>query len=243
MEKIDKNPELLKLYNMNDEHTKKQIILTLNKRPSFSDGVGWIYGFHRQNDEQNINNFWIKIGRTERNPFTRVEEWNGEMLLCIKTSYHHKLERLIHLFFDFAREPRISEIKEDELSFCQKIYRFFSCKKRSRNQELYKQEIEWFHIKENINVNQLVCQIWKLVEEYDHSSIYHNNIVYVETEKININTATLNELLSIPHVGKVTANKIIALRNVHKFNNINEIKNISKTISTKFDKISKFICV
>jgi hypothetical protein len=101
-------PDLEKLYFKNSKNIQNKIIKLLKECPSDVDGTGWIYGFHSPKDGlQLVNNFWIKIGRTERNPFVRVEnEWGGKMIFCLRCSYQYRLERLIHLFFDFCREER-----------------------------------------------------------------------------------------------------------------------------------------
>jgi hypothetical protein len=107
MEYISTNKILLKLFNKNSIDTQKKILKTINIQPSNADGIGWIYAFSSKKDNQILSNYWLKIGRTSRNPFHRVEnEWGGVMLFCISTSYNRRLERLIHLFLDFTRKER-----------------------------------------------------------------------------------------------------------------------------------------
>jgi len=109
MEYILLQPDLLNLFNKNSDKIKKKILELLNCPISEADRVGWIYGFFDPNDERCDYDFWIKMGRTVRNPFVRVEkEWEGELLFCFKSSFNNRLERLIHLFFDCYREPRLS---------------------------------------------------------------------------------------------------------------------------------------
>ena len=128
MEKLLEYPDLVTVFNKNDNDIKNKIIKLLQEKPSNCDGVGYIYGFYSPKDKttQKKNNFWIKLGRTERNPFTRVEdEWGGELVFCIKTSYNHRLERLMHLFFDFARETRIGICEQKPYEPVQQ----YNCKK------------------------------------------------------------------------------------------------------------------
>lgn len=74
-------------------------------------------------------------------------------------------------------------------------------------------------------------------------------IVYNGTEegtrgKININTATLNELLSLSGVGESTAEKIIEYRKENgRFKTIEEIKNVSGIGNLKYESIKDYICV
>lgn len=63
-------------------------------------------------------------------------------------------------------------------------------------------------------------------------------------DKININTANMAELDSLPGFGEVTAQKIIDYRNENsKFNSIEEIKNIKGIGDKKFNDVKDYICV
>ncbi|MBI5418065.1 helix-hairpin-helix domain-containing protein [Candidatus Poribacteria bacterium] len=59
-------------------------------------------------------------------------------------------------------------------------------------------------------------------------------------EKININTANFNELVSIPYIGPKIADKIIEIRNKKKFNNINELKEVPGIGDKKLIKLEKY---
>ncbi len=62
--------------------------------------------------------------------------------------------------------------------------------------------------------------------------------------KINLNTATLEQLDSLPGVGQVTAAKIIEYRNKHgSFKRVDELKEIDGIGSKKFDQVKDRICV
>ena len=62
--------------------------------------------------------------------------------------------------------------------------------------------------------------------------------------KININTADLSELDSLPGFGQVTAQKIIEYRQEHtKFNSIEELMNIKGIGEKKFDNVKDYIYV
>lgn len=62
-------------------------------------------------------------------------------------------------------------------------------------------------------------------------------------EKININTATKDELTSLNGIGEATANKIINYRNKNKFNEIEDIMNVPGIGEAKFSNIKDYICV
>lgn len=282
-------PDILELFNRNNVDSKNKILQILTKKPTQADGIGWIYGFYSPKDKsQNRNNFWIKLGRTERNPFHRVEyEWGGEMIFCLKTSYNYRLERLVHLFFDFARKERkgICEDKFDpiksktistqtddvlsnnhnvKISNWEKILNFFSCLccLHRSNKPLEKQivqdlivkkedislsaEKEWFHFQETINIPFLVSQLWLIVELTCNGTLLKSEI-YCEEQvnfvKININTGTFDELITLPHIGKVIATKIIEHRRTKQFVSVDELKIVHPSLEFKIDKLKNRICV
>ena len=62
--------------------------------------------------------------------------------------------------------------------------------------------------------------------------------------KININSATIEELDTLPGVGEATANKILNYRNENgKFNSIEEIKNVNGIGDKKYEEITDLIGV
>lgn len=62
-------------------------------------------------------------------------------------------------------------------------------------------------------------------------------------DKININTATKDELTSLNGIGEATANKIINYRNKNKFKEIEDIMNVPGIGEAKFNNIKDYICV
>ena len=65
-----------------------------------------------------------------------------------------------------------------------------------------------------------------------------------DSSKININTATLEELDKLPGVGESTANKIISHREENgQFKNIEDIKNVNGIGDKKFENMKELICV
>lgn len=76
----------------------------------------------------------------------------------------------------------------------------------------------------------------------------NNNQVTNETNsqnnKININTASIQELDAIPGVGEATANKILSYREENgNFKNIEEIKNVNGIGEKKYENMKDSICV
>ena len=83
-------------------------------------------------------------------------------------------------------------------------------------------------------------------EEYITSGIGEgiSNTNNGETRKININSATSEELTQLPGVGEATANKIISYRQENgKFQNIEDLKNVPGIGDSKFENIKELISV
>lgn len=80
--------------------------------------------------------------------------------------------------------------------------------------------------------------------ELDNSSTENNTNDNKETIGIiNINTASLEELMTLPSVGESKANAIIEYRKENKFITIEDIKNISGIGDALFEKIKEYITV
>lgn len=79
-----------------------------------------------------------------------------------------------------------------------------------------------------------------------NSVLYNNQIIVIpkvkEYELISINSANIEELSSLPGIGKATALKIINYRETYGcFNDLEELKNVSGIGDKKYEKLKEYI--
>ncbi len=79
-------------------------------------------------------------------------------------------------------------------------------------------------------------------------TLYNREIIVIPKKtvnelKISLNSATLNELMLLPGIGEVTANRIIEYRKEHSFHSIEEIKNINGIGDKRFEKIKQYLTI
>ena len=91
--------------------------------------------------------------------------------------------------------------------------------------------------KEAINLAQI------LVDGYKYHIPNENEVYYEEnTNKININTATKEDLMKIDGIGEKMAERIIKYRKKNgPFSNIEELKDISGIGENKFEMIKEYV--
>ena len=59
--------------------------------------------------------------------------------------------------------------------------------------------------------------------------------------KISINTATIGELIQLPHIGPVTAKKIVEHRKANTFKDLDQLKNINGVGESNYTDIEPYI--
>jgi competence protein ComEA len=64
-----------------------------------------------------------------------------------------------------------------------------------------------------------------------------------KSDKIDINSATKEELMELDGIGEKTAEKIIEYRKKTKFKDIEEIKEVKGIGEKKYEKIKNYICI
>ena len=63
----------------------------------------------------------------------------------------------------------------------------------------------------------------------------------IENNKISINTASLEELMTLSGIGEKTATKIIEYRKENLFEKLEDIKNVSGIGDSLYEKIKDYI--
>lgn len=63
------------------------------------------------------------------------------------------------------------------------------------------------------------------------------------SKKLNLNTSSQSQLITLPNIGEKTAIKIIEFRKQHPFNSIEEIQNVKGIGQKKFEKMKPYIYV
>lgn len=77
--------------------------------------------------------------------------------------------------------------------------------------------------------------ISQVVNLVDQDSLHH---------KVDLNKATLEELIALPYIGPVTAKRIIDYRQTYgAFHSFEELKNVKGIKTSNFNKFSKFLKV
>jgi len=104
---------------------------------------------------------------------------------------------------------------------------------RISEKDATKKEIEWFTL--NLtwdNINSIMEELISFIKFIAISK---------EIQKININTATFDELITLSSIGKSKANKIIKYRTDHKFYCIEDLMKIRGIGKATFNTINEFI--
>ena len=102
-------------------------------------------------------------------------------------------------------------------------------------------------IKVQDEMHYIIPKIGDVVKNNNSEIVSNDNTNQAEaskTSQININTATIEELDTLPGVGEATANKIVNHRSENgEFKSIEEVKNVNGIGDKKFEEIKNLICV
>lgn len=108
---------------------------------------------------------------------------------------------------------------------------------------LIKDKSNTLDIKENISQKETAATSADVTTQSDNKPISTTNTTKIQA-KININTAAIEELDTLPGIGEKTAQKIIDYRKSSGgFKNIEEIKEVSGIGEAKFSQVKDLISI
>ena len=129
---------------------------------------------------------------------------------------------------NLKKEPEVIEIIKEIEKECICPDNNIVCNDSNKNDIL----IEEDNSNENISGDK---------DNYNQS--INDNVKDSNTSLININTASKEELMTIPNIGESKADKIIEYRDKDKFEKIEDIQNVSGIGESIFEKIKTYITV
>lgn len=196
--------------------TNKNIKSAKKKKPSFKNGgKGYIIIAKRKTEDGEI--FFV-IEKSTRNPNVRVKEWGDRILVaCFETECCDFAEKTLH-----------------------KVFEKFRCKRESASIP-NKNEVEWFNIPtknlfETSNLGFIKKTIKELLVIWDKKCNFN--------KKVNINTASMDELETLPGIAKGLSKRIIEYRTKNgPFKKIEDLIKVPYIKEGKFGSIESKICV
>lgn len=107
-----------------------------------------------------------------------------------------------------------------------------------------KQEVKnWIKIKEQEEYLQEKCKISEEGKVENDACIDDNKKEGTQQSKVNINTASKEELMTLSGIGEAKAEEIISYRKTNPFKTIEELKNVSGIGDTIYEEIKDHITV
>jgi hypothetical protein len=151
------DPFIVRILDNNTLKIQRQFYEKINTLPSATDHKGFVYGASHRDDKNTLCNYWIKLGRTKRNPLERMKELKCNLNFSQATKYNKKCERCIHLLFNY-----LSVIRQTPCG---------------------KKQIEWFHVTNIIDIEHAVQLIAKHIDNDGVNNDVNNDII---NKSINI---------------------------------------------------------
>lgn len=140
---------------------------------------------------------------------------------------------------------------------------FFICSFNINNIDINDKKMISVEVRGEVNKEQIidlplgskikdVLEIISLKDDADirqlslNQNVYNNQIINIPSKSsnklISINNADIEELISLPGIGNITAENIIEYRNKYgSFNRIEELQNVNGIGIKKFSKIKEYI--
>ncbi|MBQ3021238.1 MAG: helix-hairpin-helix domain-containing protein [Bacilli bacterium] len=169
-------------------------------------------------------------------------------LSYITTTTSNKINEV--MYFDIKgniKKPGVYEFKEgsrviDAINIAGGLTKNADTSNINLSQRLTNEMVIYVYSNKDIkNNNKLSCDTICNTEVIEINNCIESN--NPSTSKININTCTLEELTTIPGIGESKAKSIIEYRKTNKFNNIEDIKNVSGIGESLYENIKDYIIV
>ena len=222
---------------------KKQKILLIIIISIITLGISYYAYAYKTNDEFNVNEQNLEVGENETESSEETEENNqdlGRIVVHVSGAVNNEG------VFDLEENARVADAVEAAGGVTENAYMkdVNLAEPLEDGMKVYiptKEEVEKQNQGESTNYisgtsssNNTSSSTQRSVAS--KTGINNNN------SKVNINTASIEELDTLPGIGETTANKIINYRNENgKFKSIEEIKEVSGIGDSKYEQIKDLI--
>ena len=222
---------------------KKQKILLIIIISIITLGISYYAYAYKTNDEFNVNEQNLEVGENETKSSEETEENNqdlGRIIVHVSGAVNNEG------VFDLEENARVADAVEAAGGVTENAYMkdVNLAEPLEDGMKVYiptKEEVEKQNQGESTNYisgtsssNNTSSSTQRSVAS--KTGINNNN------SKVNINTASIEELDTLPGIGETTANKIINYRNENgKFKSIEEIKEVSGIGDSKYEQIKDLI--
>ena len=219
---------------------KKQKIILISIIAILATGISY-YAYSKENTEYEMSNLELK----NNIPNEQKEEGNLKQAEKTKIKVHVSGAVNQEGVIELDEGARIVDAIEKTGGFTEEAYtkEINLAHLLEDGVKIYipnKKEIEEKENNVVVNKNETITQAKYSTRETNTSNI--NNLTKSNNSKININTATKEQLDTLPGIGVSTAEKIIQYRKEKgKFKNKEDIKNVNGIGESKYEKIKDLI--
>ena len=204
------------------------------------------YYLYLKNSTEEISNQDLEVNNTQASNQTNETEKEGEETIVVHVSGAVNIEGIVELDSGSRIANAIEKaggVKEN--ADMTNINLAYSLEDGMKIHIPTKEETEANKNNENmIDESYVTSSSGGVSSKEDINSTQGNSSTSTSSKKVNINTATQEELDTLPGIGPSIASKIIDYREQNgKFNSIEEIKEVSGIGDAKYEKIKDSITI